>query len=162
MRIFKLEESALIAIYRKEIDSNDHFHKALALMLGLLVIGLGVAYDLTDRIQLLYASPALTISMLGAIIRLDTIVHRLGWLLYELDDPWELKRGDLLHDKKFLTFSDVLAVLPVLFYLVRAYMALLASEMTVLGTFFIVSSMIVILAAVVIWGLTPSFVRREK
>ncbi len=164
MRIFDFSvqgEAHLIGIYRRELDSNDHFHKAIAFLLGLIVVGLGIAYDITGKIELILGTPLLTLAMLGTIIRLDTIVHRIGWLLKKGYDPWECERSRLRYDKKFVAIGDIFMTSPVLYYLVKAYSALFANSERYM-VFSYIGCIGLTMLAVTLWGMSAKMVRIEK
>ncbi len=165
IRRYLIEESNLIAIYRKEVDSNDHFHKSIAFILGLIIVGLGIAYDVTGITALIIATPALSIALLGTIIRLDTIVHRLGWLLEKLSCPWEMNRNSLVNDKQNLVIADILSLVPVLFYLIKAYATLwpiYGTDQTIGGRTLLWISIFLNVFGVVLWINTPRRAREEN
>ncbi|HMQ01543.1 MAG TPA: hypothetical protein PKD79_00520 [Candidatus Doudnabacteria bacterium] len=98
--------------YRHEIISNDQWHKNVVMLLSLITVGLAIAHSITEQAAFRFWIPILIVAQLGTIIRLETMVHRMGAFLKKEGDIWEQFRGKLLHDKFYLTMGDILMMAP--------------------------------------------------
>lgn len=146
-----------LSAHRQEIIANDRFHKTAAMILGLIIVGLGVSMGFTDNIGIRLTIPLLTVSLVGIILRLETTVHRQGGFVQEYGDPWEEYRHKLIYDKVILSLSDLLVFIPVLVVLGISLMETAETHPTYT---FIVS--IVILIEIGFWPVVPMLVKIKK
>ena len=154
------QEKINFAPYRSEIIINDLFHKSLAVLLVLIIIGLTITTNVTGNANYIWYVPLLTISLLGTIIRLDTMVHRMGWFLEKSGEPWERDRKKLLYDRIHLTFGDIFMLVPVILCLFQSYASILQTPISWSNLAYFAISLLLTLFGIVLWAVTPSMVRK--
>lgn len=152
-------EIATLAIYRNEIFGSDQYHKSLALFMGLIAVGFHIAGEITGLEMYSKYVILFSISTLGAILRLDTLVHRLGEFCKTIGDPWERWKHGLKYDRLHLTVSDIVLLAPFAFSLINTYIDLFKAYgfQGLPGLYW--CSMLVIVGLSAFWAITPNRVR---
>lgn len=155
-------DTATVKMYREEMNSNDHYHKSLAMFLGLIAVGFYVAVEVTNLLVFQKYVVLFSISALGAILRLDTMVHRLGAFNKEFGDPWENWKENLKHDKEHLVLSDIVLLVPLAYCLVSNYFNIFLVQGLTVYTMWYILTIVLILILIACWAVTPTRVRVKK
>jgi uncharacterized membrane protein YqgA involved in biofilm formation len=92
--------------------ANDRWHKSVALLISLICVGLSIAHSITQLPAFLFWIPFFIIAKLGTIVRLETLVHRMGAFLRREGDIWESFRRGFQYDKIYLSIADILMMFP--------------------------------------------------
>ncbi len=147
-----------VAHLRNEVLKNDHMHQWKVFILGVGVIGLGVAHSLTKSLAFLAAIPFIVVAMLGLIIRLEVMVHRPDGFLKQHQEEWDQYRSSLSCDKTILGIADFLAMVPVGYYLSKSLKMLYTRgeiEMLILVSFLLI-------VEIILWPSTVWFLGIKK
>lgn len=108
------------ASYRSQITAIDLSHLALIMITIVIMITLSALADILNKPILLWYIPLLTITMLGLIARLETMVHRLGGFLKAQGDPWEAAKSKHVATRFLMPIADILCMGVVIPLLVNA------------------------------------------
>ncbi len=146
--------------YRLEIIVNDLFHKILAFVLGLICVGLCITAEIFNNNYFSGWNIVFGLAFVGSIIRLDTMVHRLGKFLEQKSDPWEIFRTKLKYDKLYLTICDIFAVIPVAISLFISYGKLWNPN--AFYQIWLITALVLQIVGVILWATAPSQVRKTK
>ncbi len=142
---------------KQEIGRHDQWHKTVAMVLTIIIVGLSIAHNITNQPALIDWIPILTIGMLGVIIRLETTVHRIGAYLDHLFDEWEAFREGLLYDKLYLSIADLFIMVPVGVCLIYFYQNTQQPTSLLNMTYGVI-----IVAEVILWASAPSMVKKLR
>lgn len=108
------------APYRAQITAIDLAHLALIVVVILVQLILTVISDMSgNRLPQLWVPP-FTVTMLGLITRMDTMIHRIGGFLKSQSDPWEVAKAAHAPTRYLMPIGDILCMLPVIALLVYA------------------------------------------
>lgn len=108
------------APYRAQITAIDLAHLALIVVVILVQLILTVISDMSgNRLPQLWVPP-FTVTMLGLITRMDTMIHRIGGFLKSQGDPWEIAKAAHAPTRYLMPIGDILCMLPVIALLVYA------------------------------------------
>lgn len=106
--------------YRAQMTAIDLLHIALILIVVLVMLWLCYQCHATNDGWYALWVPLFTITMLGLIMRLDTMVHRIGGFLKANNDPWELAKATHQPTTYLMPMADVLVMAPVIALLIYA------------------------------------------
>ncbi len=106
--------------YRSQITAIDLLHIALIMVVILVMLWLCQKCHATNDGWYALWVPPFTVTMLGLIMRLDTMVHRIGGFLLANGDPWELAKATHAPTGYLMPMADVLVLVPVIGLLVYA------------------------------------------
>jgi hypothetical protein len=109
-----------LSSYRAQQTAIDLVHQALIIMVFLIMVWLTVKAELANNPKLLILVPLLTVTILGLIMRLDTMVQRMGGFMKKMGDPWELAKATHKPTTYLMPAADVLVMVPIMAMLIYA------------------------------------------
>jgi hypothetical protein len=108
------------APYRAQITAIDLGLLTLIVVVILVQLALTVISDMSGkRVPQLWVPP-LVVTMLGILVRMDTMIHRLGGFLKSQGDPWEIAKAAHAPTRYLMPIGDILCMMPVVALLIYA------------------------------------------